>query len=101
MSHSHVITVMPSGWRFAASGSASLLAAARAAGIALPASCRNGTCRACMCRMTSGTVRYGIEWPGLSVEEKREGWILPCVAQADSDVVIEVPGAARTHVSCA
>ncbi|HJV86016.1 MAG TPA: 2Fe-2S iron-sulfur cluster-binding protein [Noviherbaspirillum sp.] len=88
-----VVTVLPSTWRFDAPESVPLLSAARAAGIALPASCRNGTCRACMCRMTSGKVRYGIEWPGLSAEEKRDGWILPCVAHAESDVVIEVPRA--------
>jgi len=40
-------------------------------------------------------VRYRIEWPGLSREEKAEGWILPCVAEAASDVVIEAPAARR------
>jgi hypothetical protein len=34
-------------------------------------------------------VTYSIEWPGLSLEEKQEGYILPCVAKATSDVVIE------------
>ena len=46
-----------------------------------------------MCRLVSGTVSYTIEWPGLSREEKAEGLILPCVAVAQSDVVIEVPDA--------
>ncbi|SDH28167.1 hypothetical protein SAMN05216466_108234 [Paraburkholderia phenazinium] len=46
-----------------------------------------------MCRMVSGTVSYTIEWPGLSREEKAEGWILPCVAVAESDLVLEVPDA--------
>ena len=46
-----------------------------------------------MCRLVSGTVSYTIEWPGLSREEKAEGLILPCVAVAQSDVVIEVPNA--------
>jgi len=46
-----------------------------------------------MCRLVSGTVSYTIEWPGLSREEKVEGLILPCVAVAQSDVVIEVPDA--------
>ena len=32
-----------------------------------------------------------IEWPGLSPEEKHEGFILPCVAYAQSDLVIELP----------
>ncbi|HJV51071.1 MAG TPA: 2Fe-2S iron-sulfur cluster-binding protein, partial [Noviherbaspirillum sp.] len=65
------------------------------AGLRLPSSCRNGTCRACMCRMTSGQVRYRIAWPGLLPEEKAQGFILPCVAYAASDLVIDAPQAAR------
>jgi hypothetical protein len=38
-------------------------------------------------------VSYRIEWPGVTREEKAQGWILPCVATADTDLVIEVPGA--------
>jgi len=41
-------------------------------------------------------VRYKIEWPGLSLDEKREGYILPCVAIATSDLVIEAPAASLT-----
>jgi Na+-transporting NADH:ubiquinone oxidoreductase subunit NqrF len=44
-----------------------------------------------MCKLKSGTVSYQIEWPGLTKEEKEEGWILPCVAEAQSDLVLEVP----------
>lgn len=36
-----------------------------------------------------------IEWPGLSFDEKREGYILPCVALARSDLVIVLPLARR------
>ncbi|MFP5392026.1 MAG: (2Fe-2S)-binding protein, partial [Gammaproteobacteria bacterium] len=32
-------------------------------------------------------------WPGLSREEKQEGWILPCVALARSDLVLAAPAA--------
>ena len=70
-----------------------LMAGARAAGISLPAACRNGTCRACICLLVEGRVTYRIEWPGLSADEKREGWILPCVAHAASDVVVRAPRA--------
>jgi ferredoxin len=87
------ITIEPAGWQFDAPNSVSLLAAARLAQIDLPASCRNGTCRTCMCRLVSGSIRYSIEWPGLSAEEKAEGLLLPCVAHAASDLVITVPGA--------
>ncbi|KAF1041397.1 MAG: Ferredoxin [Herbaspirillum frisingense] len=65
------------------------------AGIELPTSCRNGTCRACLCRLLSGSVAYRIDWPGVSAEERAEGWTLPCVAVCRSDVVVEQRRAAR------
>ena len=89
MRQGFVATIQPSGLQFAAPASMPLLQAAQLAGIRLAASCRNGTCRACMCRMTSGAILYRIEWPGLLAEEKAAGFILPCVAHAASDVVIE------------
>jgi hypothetical protein len=45
--------------------------------------------------MISGRVTYKIEWPGLSAEEKADGFILPCVACPESDVVIDVPRAVK------
>jgi ferredoxin len=69
----------------------SLLEAALRAGLPLPRSCRNGTCRACLCRLESGEVTYRVEWPGVTAEEKAEGWVLPCVALAQSDVIIDQP----------
>lgn len=89
----HECTVTPGNFRFEAPEDVSLLQAARNAGIDLPASCRNGTCRACMCSLKSGHIGYTIAWPGLTAEEKQEGWILPRVAVARSDVVIDVPRA--------
>ena len=41
-----------------------------------------------MCRLVSGRVSYRIEWPGLSAEEKAEGFILPCVALPAGDLVL-------------
>ena len=66
-----------------------LLLSAAAAGIELPSSCRNGTCRTCVHKLVAGRVGYRIEWPGLLAEEKAEGWILPCVAYPESDLVID------------
>jgi ferredoxin len=82
------VTVEPHGWRFEAPADRTLLRSALAAGVILPSSCRNGTCRACICLMQQGQVHYDIEWPGLSAEEKREGCILPCVACPDADLVL-------------
>jgi ferredoxin len=87
------VRLAPSGLAFDAEADTTLLKAAEDAGIELPSSCRNGTCRTCICRRLSGETRHTIQWPGLSADEKDEGWILPCVAQALSDVSLEVPGA--------
>ena len=84
------VVLEPSGRRFDAPAGVPLLQAAREAGLVLPSSCRNGTCRACICRLISGRVRHAVEWPGLSADEKRGGFILPCVAIPESALVIEV-----------
>ncbi|MDC8773744.1 2Fe-2S iron-sulfur cluster-binding protein [Roseateles albus] len=68
-----------------------VLRASLRGGGGLLSSCRNGTCRACQCRLLEGEIAYVIDWPGLSAEEKAEGWFLPCVAQARSDLVLLRP----------
>ncbi|MEX3960099.1 2Fe-2S iron-sulfur cluster-binding protein [Trinickia sp. EG282A] len=91
-----LVRVEPLGRTFEAPADLSLLEAAGFAGIRLPRSCRNGTCRSCICRMVSGRVIYRIEWPGLTKEEKAEGLVLPCVAVAETDLVLVVPNAETT-----
>ena len=91
----HTVTLVPLGASFSVQEESTLLQALEAAGLDAPSSCRNGTCRTCICRLQSGTVAYTIEWPGLSFDEKREGYILPCVALARSDLVVNVPLARR------
>ncbi|KVL09652.1 2Fe-2S iron-sulfur cluster-binding protein [Burkholderia ubonensis] len=88
-----LVRVEPLGVSFDAPDALTLLEAAAFANVSLPRSCRNGTCRTCLCRIVSGSVRYTIEWPGLSREEKADGYTLPCVAVATSDVVIDMPDA--------
>jgi ferredoxin len=83
--------IQPGGFNFDCDPGQTLLQAADAAAIELPSSCRNGTCRTCLCQLVSGEIRYRIEWPGVSVDEKAEGWILPCVAEPLGDVVLDVP----------
>jgi ferredoxin len=87
------VRLSPLGLAFDTEAGTTLLNAAEASGIELPASCRNGTCRTCICKRLSGESRHTIQWPGLSADEKDEGWILPCVAEAVSDLSLEVPGA--------
>jgi ferredoxin len=87
------VRVEPLGITFEAPPELTLLEAASFAGIHLPRLCRNGTCRTCICRVVSGEVRFTIEWPGLSREEKAEGYVLTCVAVAQTDLVLDVPDA--------
>ncbi len=83
------VTLRPGGESFDCAADQPLMLAGLAAGIALPWSCRNGTCRTCIARLVEGRVEHRIEWPGLSVEEKAEGFILPCVAEPRSDLTLQ------------
>jgi ferredoxin len=87
--HAFMITLLPSRRSFTSTGQTTILEAAALAGLRLSSSCRNGTCRACLCRLLDGTVQYRIDWPGLSADEKATGWILPCVALPTSDLIID------------
>lgn len=93
--HTPIVRIEPHGFAFESPASLTLLDAAAIAQVRLPRSCRNGVCRTCMCKLVSGRVSYRVEWPGVSREEQTEGWILPCVASADTDLVIEAPEAER------
>jgi len=83
------ITLLPSRRSFPSTDQTTILEAAALGGLRLPSSCRNGTCRACLCHLVNGTVRYRIDWPGLSADEKADGWILPCVALPTSDLIVD------------
>ncbi len=86
-----LLTLLPGGLQCPVAPGQSLLEAALAAGVQMRRSCRNGTCRVCLCRIAQGQVHYRVEWPGLSPDEKDEGWTLPCVALADGDVSLIAP----------
>ena len=86
---SFAVSLDPPGLRFDAAADRTLLLSALEAGVDLPSSCRNGTCRTCIQKLREGRVAYRIEWPGLLREEKDEGWVLPCVAYPETDLVIE------------
>jgi len=86
------VTLLPHGQSFPAGSDESLLKAGLRALAPMRSSCRNGTCRTCICRLDSGSIAYEIEWPGLTREEKDEGLVLPCVARPLSDVVLRYEG---------
>lgn len=69
-----------------------LLVSLEQGGIDWPSSCRGGNCRTCIGKLTQGSVRYEMEWPGLSAEEKAQGYVLPCVAYPCSDLTITREG---------
>jgi len=87
------LKVRPAGWLVDAPADQTLLQSLLDSGATLPVSCRNGSCRTCLSRLTHGRIAYRIAWPGLLPEEKADGWILPCVAYPQSDVVIDAPSA--------
>ncbi|MEO5687624.1 MAG: 2Fe-2S iron-sulfur cluster-binding protein [Burkholderiaceae bacterium] len=82
------VTLLPHDLRFEARADESLLEAGLKAMAPMRSSCRNGSCRTCLCRLDSGQIEYEIEWPGLTREEKAEGLVLPCVARPLTDVVL-------------
>ncbi len=87
----HKLCLKPGEAALTAPSHQTLLQSAEQAGLEMSSSCRNGTCRTCLRQLESGQVRYQIAWPGLSAEEKAQGFILPCVAYPDSDLVLKPP----------
>ena len=83
-----VARIEPDGQQFDAWSHQPLLTSLEQGGLNWPSSCRNGTCRTCIGQLVRGEVRYQIDWPGLSSEEKAAGCILPCVALPCSDLVL-------------
>ena len=59
-----------------------------AAGLIIPYSCRAGMCGRCKAKLVSGEVTQLAD-DGLSVEEKKQGYILCCSSIAQSDLVIK------------
>jgi len=64
-----------------------LLAACEAAGIAIPSACRAGVCGTCRARLVDGQVRCDSDL--LDDGDRADGYILPCVAWAESDCAVE------------
>lgn len=91
----YCITVQPHGWTFEASADDTIWMAARRSGIKLPSLCRNGVCRACYSQILEGQVAYCVEYPGVSRDERAQGYTLPCVALPRSDLVLLSPMAER------
>ncbi len=77
-----------SGRKITGSRKLALLDLAEAHGIEIDYACRTGGCGACKVRLLSGETR-GDTGMGLSEREKKEGFVLSCVAAPAGDCVIE------------
>ncbi len=52
--------------------------------------CKNGVCTICRCRLIEGQTTYGQRQAnGLWQAEEQAGYILPCIASAQSDLQID------------
>ena len=80
------VTLQPAGLTFLADGQQDLLTAARAAGIAVPAACRNGVCEICAARLVAGqAVNTRTNQPCMPGSE-----LMLCRALACSDLQLEI-----------
>jgi CDP-4-dehydro-6-deoxyglucose reductase len=87
---SHTVTAQPSGRSFGVQDGEAILAAAIRQGIGLPYGCKDGACGSCKCKMLDGRVTHGPhQSKALSAEEEEAGFILPCCAVPQADIVIE------------
>ena len=68
----------------------SILDAGLRAGLVLAYSCHTGRCSTCKGRVMHGTTVALHDEPGLSVQEKEQGWILTCVRTVATDAQIDV-----------
>jgi len=72
-----------------AADNANLLDTLLAAGLAIPYSCRAGSCHACMVRCTQGEL-LDAKPDALSAAQRAEGWRLACQCRIRGDLALEV-----------
>lgn len=86
----HTVRLLPEGREISVAAHENLLAAALAAGVNLPHSCKSGHCTSCRARLVSGRTQYPRGEPlGLTAEEREQGYVLLCQAHALTDVAVE------------
>ncbi|HET9861853.1 MAG TPA: 2Fe-2S iron-sulfur cluster-binding protein [Steroidobacteraceae bacterium] len=97
----HRVRLEPGGHELLVSAHENVLAAALAAGIALPHSCRAGRCASCKARLLSGEIAYPQDQlpPGIVAAEAARGEVLLCQAQPRGELRIEVRAAVGARVA--
>ena len=82
------VEFLRSGIQFELIPDMTLLEFAETVGVSLPYGCRQGQCGTCATRLLQGRVTMQAE-DGLSAEQKRAGFILPCVSRIDGSICID------------
>jgi ferredoxin len=82
------VEFLRSGFQFELIPDMTLLEFAETVGVSLPYGCRQGQCGTCATRLLQGHVTMQTE-DGLSAEQKRAGFILPCVSEVHGSICID------------
>lgn len=84
------VYIQPSGMEFSTLDDVSILESAINSDIYLEHSCMDGSCGACKAKLIQGNVRQGEKCTGLNEQEIKDGYILTCCSQAESDIKLKV-----------
>ncbi|MDV6254213.1 2Fe-2S iron-sulfur cluster-binding protein [Vibrio sp. EA2] len=84
---SHTVHLLPINVSFKVEAGETVLEAALNNNIRFPHRCRVGACAMCMCKKVSGEVSYHLA-PMLTDKEQQQGWIFPCQAYTESNLVL-------------
>ena len=82
------VEFLRSGFQFELIPDITLLEFAETVGVSIPYGCRQGQCGTCATRLLQGRVTMQAE-DGLSAEQKRAGFILPCVSKIHGSICID------------
>ncbi|PPE73338.1 CDP-6-deoxy-delta-3,4-glucoseen reductase [Solimonas fluminis] len=80
---------------FAAGAEETVLEAGLRQHLTLPFGCKSGGCASCRVRLLQGEVQHRLPPPALSQAELDAGYILMCLAEARSDLVLDLHQPAR------
>ena len=89
---------LTSGKTFESEEGSTILDAATRVGITIPYSCKTGRGSTCKCKIVAGQTKTLTEELGLTEIEKSEGWILSCVRNPITDLVIDVEDFGGFHI---
>ncbi|HCE2180851.1 TPA: 2Fe-2S iron-sulfur cluster binding domain-containing protein [Vibrio parahaemolyticus] len=84
---SYQVHLLPIDVTFEVKEGETVLEAALNNNIRFPHRCQVGACAMCMCKKLSGEVTYHLE-PMLTNKELQQGWIFPCQAYTESNLVL-------------